>query len=97
MDALQRVLASTDWKINWEGKPLLKIEGLHMDEHYLRMRTQPKQHKFCYNGWRSIRENYERWQQCWNLAERSTLLENILAWAQILGFCTAMGYRFRNA
>ncbi|MCB9051335.1 MAG: CRISPR-associated endonuclease Cas6 [Lewinellaceae bacterium] len=92
VDALQRVLASTDWKINWEGKPLaLKIEGLHMDEHYLRMLAQPKQYKLY--KWLALnQENYERWQQCRNLAERSALLENILA-GQILGFCTAMGYR----
>lgn len=90
--AIQQALSDNTWEVNWEGKPVpLSIEDMRMHEHYLRMLANPKQYQLF--KWLALnQENYERWRQCKNLAERVTLLENILT-GQILGFCDAMGWR----
>lgn len=85
VDALQEVLATQDWQINWEGTPTpLQIQDLRMHEHHLRMLPQPREYKIF--NWLPFNEqNYRNWQNCHNLVERIQLLERILA-ANIIAF-----------
>lgn len=92
VEALQQVLATSDWHINWQGESHpMQIQDLKMREWHLRLLDTLKPHKLF--KWIALNnENYHRWRDCQNLAERATLLENILT-GQILGFCTAMGFQ----
>ena len=91
VDALQKVLAETDWEINWQGKKCtLNVEHLQMDEHFLRMITKPRTYRL-YKWVPMYAENYKKWKKAKNLIERITLLQNILT-KQVEGFCEAMNY-----
>lgn len=92
IEAVQEALAASSWDITWEGAPkTLQVEGLNMKEHHLRMLPRPKTYQLF--KWLALnQENYERWQREKSLVRRAAMLENILA-GQILGFCSAMGWR----
>lgn len=92
VDALQQVLATQDWQINWEGKPTpLQIQDLRMNEHHLRMLAQPKAYKVF--NWLPFNDtNYQAWKECRNLVERVQLLERILA-AHIIAFLASVEWR----
>lgn len=76
--ALQKVLATSDWQIHWDGKAhALQIEDLRMNEHYLRMLAQPRTFKLY--RWLALNsDNYTRWTACQNMVERIQLLEKLL-------------------
>jgi hypothetical protein len=78
VDALQRVLSSSDWNLNWDGQAHhLQIEDLKMDEHYLRMLKQPKQ--FFLRHWMALNEeNYKKWKACTGLVPKVNLLQKLL-------------------
>lgn len=92
VEALQKVLATSDWHINWQGeRQALQIQDLNMREWSLHLLDRPKSYKLF--KWIALNnENYQKWRDCQNLAERATLLQNILA-SQILAFCSSMDYR----
>lgn len=92
VEAVQDVLARQDWGVNWEGEPIqLQVDGLSMREHHLRMSSSPKSYQI--RKWLALnQDNYEQWQRSNSLIERAAMLERILA-GQLLGFCSAMGYR----
>lgn len=89
VDALQEVLATKDWQINWEGESRpLQIQDLRMHEHHLRMLPQPKEYKIF--NWLPFNEqNYQNWRASTNLVERIQLLERILA-ANIIAFLASV-------
>ena len=91
-DALQQVLASSDWKLNWQGETRqLKVEDFRMQEHYFRMLPQPKKYKLF--KWVALNsDNFSKWQNCRNAAERAMLLENILA-ANLIVLFASFGWR----
>jgi len=92
VEVIQEVLARQDWGINWEGERIqLHVEGLSMREHHLRMSSSPKTYQI--RKWLALnQDNYEQWQRSNSLIDRAAMLERILA-GQLLGFCSAMGYR----
>lgn len=92
VEALQEVLATTDWTIQWgDEKRTLRVENLKMNEHHLRMLNKPKRYKMF--NWLALNQkNYEKWMACKKLTERIELLEQILA-SQIINFCGTMGYQ----
>lgn len=92
VEALQQLLATTDWQINWQGqKQALQIQDLKMREWSLRLLPKPKPYKLF--KWIALNaDNYRTWKEADNLIERVTLLQNILA-SQILAFCSSMDYR----
>ena len=91
-DALQQILASSDWQINWEGQQQqLKIEDFQMQEHYFRMLPQPRQYKlFKWLPFNS--DNYKKWQDCRNASERADLMERILA-SNLIAVFANFGWR----
>lgn len=92
IEAVQGVLSSRNWQINWEGAPRpLLITGMQMQEYDLRLLPRPKAYQLY--RWLALNEeNYARWQQCDSLVARITLLERILA-SQILAFAGSVGWR----
>lgn len=78
VEALQGVLATSDWRINWDGEVRnLQIEDLRMNEHYFRILQQPKKYKLF--KWLALnRDNIQEWHDCTNMHERLKLLERKL-------------------
>lgn len=76
--AVQKILATTDWNIEWEGeKRSLQIEDLRMEEHYFRVLNTHK--KYRINKWMALTEdNYDKWQACNNYVERVQMIEKLL-------------------
>jgi len=91
-DALQQVLASSDWNITWQGeKRQLKVEDFQMQEHYFRMLPQPKKYKLF--RWVALNsENFAKWLNCRNAAARAMLLEQILA-SNLIVLFASFGWR----
>ena len=92
VEAFQKVLASTDWKIHWEGSQRsMLIDELKMDECTLQMLPEPKTytlHKYLpFN-----QDNYQRWQATSGMIDRITILEEVLV-GHILCLATAMDYQ----
>ena len=75
VEALQQILANSDWKLNWHGRTeSLQVEDLEMKEHYFRMLPQPKEYRLT--QWLALnQESYRQWQQCNGLLERAQLLQ----------------------
>lgn len=78
IEAVQQVLFSKKWEINWRGKPTgLIIENQPERQQYtLEFGTLQRMQMYKYLPFNS--ENYEKWQACNGLAERVLLLERIL-------------------
>jgi hypothetical protein len=76
--ALQQVLASNDWNINWQGKPTaLQIEDLRMNEHYLRTTPQPQRYKLF--KWIALtNDSFQEWDQSKSMIQRTILLQKKL-------------------
>lgn len=76
--AIQKILATSDWNIEWEGKKRsLQIEDLRMNEHYIRTTTAPQ--KYRSHKWMALTEkNFEKWQACNSYLERVQLIEKLL-------------------
>ncbi|MEM8524989.1 MAG: CRISPR-associated endonuclease Cas6 [Bacteroidota bacterium] len=78
VQALQKVLATSDWQINWQGQTkTLQVEDLRMNSTLIKTTTQPQSYKLY--KWLALNQkNYELWQKCNGLIERTQLLQNIL-------------------
>lgn len=78
VEALQKVLASSDWNIRWEGRTqALMVEDLRMQENELRMLAEPKRYQVC--QYLALNQtNYQVWQSAKNFIERAHLLEALL-------------------
>ena len=78
VEALQQILAKSDWKLNWQGNiESLQVEDLEMNEHYFRMLAQPKEYRL--KQWLALnQESYREWRQCNGLLERAQLLQRKL-------------------
>ncbi|MEM9886812.1 MAG: CRISPR-associated endonuclease Cas6 [Bacteroidota bacterium] len=78
VQALQQVLATSDWSIHWKGEhKILQVEDLRMHQH--RLKVDGAQQTYKLYKWLALnQENYRRWQQCKGLIERIQLLEGIL-------------------
>ena len=78
VDALQQVLATNDWKLNWQGEvKQLQIEDLGMYEHRFRFLQAPQ--KYRLRKWMALNpENHQRWESCNGLLQRIGLLERLL-------------------
>jgi hypothetical protein len=76
--AIQKILATTDWKIEWEGESRsLQIEDLRMNEHYFRLVNKPKEYRV--HKWMALTEkNYEKWQACDSYVARVQMIEKLL-------------------
>jgi|GEM_PF-888110 len=92
VDALQDVLFSTDWKINWNGKPLaLSVSNPKKGNHMLQMTDTLRHYKlFKYLPFNA--DNYQAWLRCRNLTERIALLERVLA-SHHIAFFADIGWR----
>ena len=92
IEAIQQVLSTNAWRINWEGEPRpLQITGMQMQEYTLRMLARPKTYQLF--KWLALNaENYEKWQQCTGLVDRIALLGRILA-SHIIAFAGSVGWR----
>ncbi len=90
--AFQKVLATSNWEINWEGQPLqLQLEGLDMKDHYLQVTKE--MHSYRLRRWMPFNDaNYQRWLDCPDLHAKVDLLESILP-GQLLNFCTGVGWQ----
>lgn len=88
---LQSILANAKWMLSWKKKDFpLRIEGLRVEEHRLRMLPQMKPYRL--HKWLALnRENHQRWNHCRNLSEKAALLERVLV-GQILGLCRSLHY-----
>jgi len=78
VEALQQVLANSDWKLNWQGNiETLQVEDLAMNEHYFRMLPKPKEYRL--KQWLALnQEGYREWQQCDGYLQRGALLQRKL-------------------
>lgn len=78
VEALQGVLASSDWQLPWRGQtqPLM-VEDLRMQEHELTLTDRPRTYKL-YKYLALNNENFERWRRADGLIERTQLLERVL-------------------
>lgn len=92
VQALQKVLATSDWQINWQGKPhTLQVEDLRMNSTLVKTTAQPQTYKLY--KWLALNQkNYELWQKCNGLIERTQLLQNILR-GHLLACLWSMGWR----
>lgn len=78
VEALQRVLAEKDWKINWEGGVRsLRVEDLRMWEHEIRLTPEVRRYQ-TYQYLPLNQANYKTWMETDRLAERLALLERLL-------------------
>ena len=75
VEALQQVLAQSDWRLNWQGNiETLQVEDLGMNEHYFRLLAEPTTYRL--QQWLALnQENYREWQGCKNYFERGALLQ----------------------
>jgi hypothetical protein len=78
VEALQQVLASSSWELNWQGEKVkLMVEDLRMNEHEIRLLSQPRTYKiFRYVALNE--ENYEKWRKADGYQERGHILETCL-------------------
>lgn len=78
VDALQRVLATSDWELNWKGeKRTLTVEDLHLDEHYLRFLTQPRTYRLRH--WMALNpENFRKWDAMRSVIPKMQMLQKLL-------------------
>jgi len=92
VQALQKVLATSDWQINWQGQPkTLQVEDLRMNSTLIK--TTPQLQTYKLYKWLALnQENYQRWQNCKGLIERTQLLQNILR-NQLLACLWGIGWR----
>lgn len=92
VQALQKVLATSDWQINWQGKPkTLQVEDLRMYATFIK--TTPQLQTYKLYKWLALNQkNYALWQQCNGLIKRIQLLENVLR-GHLLVALWGMGWR----
>lgn len=93
--AFRSVLGNNDWFLNWNGqKHGLQIEHLKSAQTAMKMLKAPQTYRL--GKWLALNQNnYKHWQNTSSLLERAALLERVLV-GQLLGFCTAMGYRLHE-
>ena len=92
VQALQQVLATSDWNVNWNGqKRHLQIEELRTKTHQLEVQKTAEAYKLY--DWIALnQENYEEWQNCANLVQRIQLLERLLR-NHLMVFCYGMDWK----
>lgn len=78
IEAVQQVLFSKKWEINWKGKPtgLILDQQPQRQSHTLTFGTRQRYQLHHYLALNV--ENYQLWSNCANLVERAQLLERIL-------------------
>lgn len=92
VQALQKVLATSDWVVTWKGrKRHLQIEDLRTSTFDLEV-TNQVQHYKLYDWVALNEENYEKWQSCTNLLQRVTLLEGLLN-NHLMSFCYGIDWK----
>ncbi len=78
VDAVQQVLASSNWELNWQGEMInLQIEDLRLNQHYFRFISTPKRYRLRH--WMALnQENFEKWLAETSLLGRVSLLQKLL-------------------
>ncbi len=75
VQAVQQVLANTDWIINWNDQPkLLRVEDMQMQQYQLQTTEQPIQYQ-VYAAQLLNPENFKKWQTADDFIERAALLQ----------------------
>lgn len=92
VEAIQKVLTTSDWMLNWEGqKVYLQVEDLKMNEYKLKIIPDRKPYKLF--KWLALnQDNYEKWQACKGIKARIDLLERILG-SNLISLCKGLNWR----
>ena len=92
VETIQRILSSTDWKLNWMGKETqLNVFDLRMNEFYLRLTKEPKHYRvFRYLALNA--DNYQRYMEAPNMQAKVDILQRVIA-GHIINFANGVNWQ----
>ena len=78
IEAVQQVLFSKKWEVNWRGRPTGLIIDNQPERQSYTLELGPTRRYHIHQYLALNAENYHQWQQCAGLIERARLLERVL-------------------
>lgn len=92
IEAVQQVLFSKKWEINWQGRPTGLIIENQPERNRYALEIGPTHRYQMYKYFPFNTDNFARWQDCNGLAERAVLLERIIR-GHILSCLWGLGWQ----